>query len=42
MLIGSKRKTESKVALTVSIFNHYVNNVSCLKYLEILISSGFT
>ena len=42
MLIGSKRKTESKVALTVSIFNHYVNNISCFKYLGILISSDFT
>ena len=42
MLIGSNRKPESKVALTVSIFDHCVNNVTCFKYLGILISSDFT
>ena len=42
MLIGSNRKLESKVALTVSIFYHYVNDVTCFKYLGILISSDFT
>ena len=42
MLIGSNRKLESKVALTVSIFDHYVNDVTCFKYLGILISSDFT
>ena len=31
MLIGSNRKLESKVALTVSIFDHYVNDVTCFK-----------
>ena len=28
MLIGNDRKLESKVALTVSIFDHNVNNVN--------------
>ena len=42
ILIGSNRKPESKVALTVSIFDHCVNNVTCFKYLGILISSDFT
>ena len=42
MLIGSNRKMESKVALTVSIFDHYVNAVSRYKFLGILISSDFT
>ena len=42
MLIGSNRKLESKVALTVSIFDHYLNDVTCFKYLGILISSDFT
>ena len=42
MLIDSNRKIESRVALTVSIFDHYLNNVSCFKYLGILISSDFT
>ena len=42
MLIGSSRKLESKVALTASIFDHCVNNVSCFKYLGILLSSDFT
>ena len=41
MPIGSNRKLESKVALTVSIFDHCVNDVTCFKYLEILISSDF-
>ena len=38
----SNRKIERRVALTVSIFDHYVNNVSCFKYLGILVSSDFT
>ena len=42
MLIGSNRKMESKVALTMSIFDHYVNAVSRYKFLGILISSDFT
>ena len=42
MLMGSSRKPESKVALTVSIFDHCVNNVTCFKYLGILVSSDFT
>ena len=42
MLIGSSMKLESKVALTASIFDHCVNNVSCFKYLGILLSSDFT
>ena len=42
MLIGSNRKLESKVALTVSIFYHCVNDATCFKYLGILISSDFT
>ena len=42
MLIGSNRKPESKVALTVSIFDHCVNDATCFKYLGILISSDFT
>ena len=42
MLIGSNRKLESKVALTVSIFDHNVNNVNTFKYLEIFISSDYT
>ena len=42
MLIGSNRKLESKVALTVSIFEHNVNNVSTFKYLGIFISSDYT
>ena len=36
MLIGSNRKLETKVALTVSIFDHNVNNVNTFKYLGIL------
>ena len=42
MLIGSNRKLESKVALTESIFDNFVNDVTCFKYLGILISSDFT
>ena len=42
MLIGSDRKLESNVALTVSIFDHCVDDVTCFKYLGILISSDFT
>ena len=38
MLVGSNRKLESKMALTVSIFDHNVNNVNSLKYLGIFIS----
>ena len=41
MLIGSNRKLESKVALTVSIFDHNVNNVNTFKYLGIFISSDY-
>ena len=36
MLIGSNRKLENKVALTVSIFDHCVNDVTCFKYRLIL------
>ena len=42
MLVGSNRKLESKMALTVSIFNHNVNNVNSFKYLGIFISPDFT
>ena len=42
MLIGSNRKLESKVALTVLIFDHNVNNVNTFKYLGIFISSDYT
>ena len=42
MLIGSNRKLESKVALTVSIFDHNVNNVNTFKYLESFTSSDYT
>ena len=42
MLVGSNRKLESKMALTVSIFDHNVNNINSFKYLEILISSDFS
>jgi len=38
MLIGSNRKLQSKVALSVSIFDHCINNVTCFKYLGISIS----
>ena len=40
--IGINRKLESKVALTVSIFDHNVNNVNSFKYLGIFILSDFT
>ena len=36
------RRLESKMALTVSIFDHNVNNVSSFKYLGIFISPDFT
>lgn len=42
MLIGSNRKLESKVPLTVSILDYKVDNVCSFKYLGILISSDFT
>ena len=42
MLVGSNRRLESKMALTVSIFDHNVNNVNSFKYLGIFISSDFT
>ena len=42
ILVGSNRKLESKMALTVSIFDHNVNNVNSFKYLGIFISSDFT
>ena len=42
MLIGSNRKLESKMVLTVSILGHRVNNVNSFKYLGIFISSDFT
>ena len=41
MLVGSNRKLESKMALTVSIFDHNVNNVNSFKYLGIFILSDF-
>ena len=41
MLIGNDRKLESKVALTVSIFDHNVNNVNTFKYHGIFISSDY-
>ena len=42
MLIGSNKKLQRKIALTVSIFDHCLNNVTCFKYLGILISSDFS
>ena len=42
MLVGSNRKLERKMALTVSIFDSNVNNVNSFKYLGIFISSDFT
>ena len=42
MLIGSNRKRESKVDLSVSILDHSVSNVRSFKYLGIHISSDFT
>ena len=41
MLVDGNRKLESKMALTVSIFDHNVNNVNSFKYLGIFISSDF-
>ena len=42
MLVGSNTKLESKMTLTVSIFDHNVNNINSFKYLGIFISSDFT
>lgn len=42
MIIGSNRKLESKVALTVSILDYNVENVCSFKYLGIFISADFT
>ena len=42
MLMGINRKLERKVALTVSIFDHNVNNINSFKYLGIFILSDFT
>ena len=42
MLIGSNRKRESKVDMTVSILDHSISNVRSFKYLRIHISSDFT
>ena len=42
LLIGSNRKLESKVSLTVSIVDHKVENVRSFKYLGIIISTDFT
>ena len=42
MLVGINGKLESKVALTVSIFEHTVNNINSFKYLGIFILSDFT
>ena len=42
MLVGGNRKLESKMALTVPIFDHNVNNFNSFKYLGIFISSDFT
>ena len=42
MLIGSNRKRDSKVALTVSILDHSISIVRSFKYLGIHISSDFT
>ena len=42
MLVGSNRRLESIMALTVSIFDHNVNNASSFKYLGIFITSDFT
>ena len=42
MLIGSNKKLQRKIALTVSIFDHCINNVTCFKHLGILISSDFS
>ena len=40
MLVGSNRKLESRMALTVSIFDHNVNNVNSFKCLGMFTSSG--
>ena len=37
-----KYRLEKLIAFTVSIFDHCVNDVTCFKYLGILISSDFT
>ena len=37
-----KYRLEKLIALTVSIFDHCVNDVTCFKYLGILILSDFT
>ena len=42
MLIGSNRKRQSKVDLTVSILDHSISSVRSFKYLGIHISSDFT
>ena len=42
MLMGINRKLERKVALTVSIFDHNVNNINSFKSLGIFILSDFT
>ena len=42
MLMGINRKLQRKVALTVSIFDHNVNNINSFKYLGIFILSDFT
>ena len=42
MLIGINGKLESKVALTVSIFEHTVNNNNSFEYRGIFILSDFT
>ena len=42
MLIGSNRKRQSKVDLTVSILDHSISSVHSFKYLGIHISSDFT
>ena len=39
--MGSNRKLESKVALTVSIFDHNVNTFNSFNCLEIFISADF-
>ncbi|EDO26716.1 predicted protein, partial [Nematostella vectensis] len=42
MLLGSNRKLESKIKLSVSISNYNVSNVSNFKYLGVFISSDLT
>ena len=41
ILIGSNRKLETKVPLTISTLDYKVDNVSSFKYLGIFISSDF-